>query len=97
MLNSVDNSIALSYANATKVPTKIDTNNDIKLKEQTDKFEAFFIKKILDVSIKHDNKLFSKDAGDKIYNSMYNDAISNAMGGKFGISEILFDFLKQKG
>ncbi len=97
MLSSVDNSIALSYANATKVPTKIDIKNDIKLKEQTDKFEAFFIKKILDVSMKHDNKLFQKDAGDKIYNSMYNDAISQSMGGKFGISQMLFDFLKQRG
>jgi Rod binding domain-containing protein len=97
MINSVDNSIALSYANATKVPTKMDTDNDKKLKEQTDNFEAFFIKKILDVSIKHDNKLFAKDAGDKIYNSMYNDAISKAMGGKFGFSQMLFDFLKQRG
>jgi Rod binding domain-containing protein len=96
-MNSMDNSIALSYANVTKVPTKIDTANNVKLKEQTDKFEAFFIKKILDVSLKHDNKLFAKDAGDKIYNSMYNDAISKAMGGKFGFSQMLFDFLKQRG
>ena len=97
MLSSVDNSIALSYTNKTLVPAKIDTENDKKLKEQTDKFEAFFIKKILDVSMKHDSKLFQKDAGDKIYNSMYNDAISQSIGGKFGISQMLFDFLKQRG
>ncbi|NOX14534.1 MAG: rod-binding protein [Epsilonproteobacteria bacterium] len=97
MFNSIDNSIAFSYADAVKIPTKMDINNDVKLKKETDAFEAFFIKKILDVSLKHDNKLFAKDAGDKIYNSMYNDAISRAMGGKFGLSQMLFDFLKHKG
>ncbi len=97
MLNGIDNAVDFSYANTTKIPTKLDINNDKKLKEQTDSFEAFFIKKILDVSLQHDNKLFAKDAGDKIYNSMYNDAISRAMGGKFGFSQMLFDFLKHRG
>jgi len=91
----IDNSVALSYLDATKIPLHVDKSNDKKLKEETDKFEAFFIKKILDVSLKNDNTLFGKDAGDKIYHSMYNDAISNKMGGKFGFSQMLFDFLKQ--
>ena len=91
----VDNSIALMQS--TYSPKNIDISNstDAKLKEQTDKFEAFFIKKVLDISLKNDNKLFEKDAGDKIYNSMYNDTMSNALTGKFGFSEMLFDFLKE--
>ena len=97
MTSSIDNQVALSYANSMKVPSNLRNANDIKLKETTDKFEAFFIKKILDVSLKNENTLFQKDAGDKIYNSMYNDAISNAMGGKFGFSQMLFDFLKDRG
>jgi len=92
---NIDNSVAFSYIDAVKIPSHVDNADDIKLKEQTDKFEAFFIKKILDVSLKSDNTLFGKDAGDKIYHSMYNDAISNKMGGKFGFSQMLFDFLKQ--
>ncbi len=96
MLNSVDNSVAYSYANALHVPKDLSSLNDKKLKEETDKFEAFFIKKILDVSIKHEDGLFGKDAGDKIYSSMYNDAISNQMGGKFGFSQMLYDFLKSR-
>jgi len=92
---NIDNSVAFSYIDAAKIPSHVDQSNDAKLKEQTDKFEAFFIKKILDVSLKNDNTLFGKDAGDKIYHSMYNDAISNKMGGKFGFSQMLFDFLKQ--
>ncbi len=97
MVSSIDNSVASSYIGAIKTPLHVDTVNDKKLKEATDKFEAFFIKKILDVSMKSNNSLFGKDAGDKIYHSMYNDAVSNSMGGKFGLSQLLFDFLKQKG
>jgi len=91
----IDNSIALMQS--TYSPKDILNSNivDAKLKEQTDKFEAFFIKKVLDISLKNDNKLFEKDAGDKIYNSMYNDTMSNALTGKFGFSEMLFDFLKE--
>lgn len=91
----IDNSVALMQT--TYSPENIDLTNstDARLKDQTDKFEAFFIKKVLDISLKNDNKLFEKDAGDKIYNSMYNDTMSNALTGKFGFSEMLFDFLKE--
>ena len=89
----IDNTVALMQT--TYSPKNITNTNDVKLKEQTDKFEAFFIKKVLDISLKNDNKLFEKDAGDKIYNSMYNDTMSNALTGKFGFSEMLFDFLKE--
>jgi Rod binding domain-containing protein len=95
---SIDNSVAmLNYKYGSTPAIKIDNSYNTKLKEQTDKFEAFFIKKILDISIKHENSIFGKDAGDKIYNSMYHDFLSNSMSGKFGFSELLFDFLKQRG
>lgn len=66
------------------------------LKEQTDAFEAFMIKSVLDISLKIENPLFGKDAGDDIYSSMYNDAISKALGGGLGFSELLFNFLKER-
>ena len=97
MNTTIDNSIAKSYIGKLNIPSNLAKDNDAKLKEQTDKFEAFFIKKVLDVSLKNDNPLFGKSAGDGIYQSMYNDAISESMGGKFGLSQILFNFLKQKG
>ena len=78
-------------------PSKTITNkDDKKLKEQTDNFEAFMIKKVLDISIKLENPLFGKDAGDKIYNSMYNDTFSKAMSGGLGYSELLYNFLKEQ-
>lgn len=93
----VDNSLALMHAQIDKNSIEAKADNDKALKEQTDKFEAFFIKKVLDISLKNENTLFPKDAGDKIYNSMYNDAMSNSLSGSFGFSELLFNFLKQKG
>jgi len=90
---NIDNTIALENFNNKKI--KLDKTTDAKLKEQTDKFEAFFLKQIFDISLKSENSLFEKDAGDKIYHSMYNDALSNAMSGSFGYSELLYNYLKQ--
>ncbi len=90
----IDNFVALSNLNKPKIDLK--NEDDVKLKEQTDKFEAFFIKQILDISLKNENSLFPKDAGDKIYKSMYNEAMSDNLSGSFGYSELLFNFLKRE-
>ena len=96
-----DNSVALM--NANYAPTLGNTKSlstsqsDALLKEQTDKFEAFFLKQILDITSqdKEDNSLFPKEAGDKIYQSMYNDTMSQALSGGLGISELVFNYLKE--
>ncbi|EAK1252359.1 hypothetical protein BEC43_10235, partial [Campylobacter jejuni] len=67
------------------------------LKEQTNAFEAFFLKQVLDVSLKSQNSLFGKDASDEIYSSMYNDTMSKALSGGMGFSKLLYDFLKERG
>jgi len=69
---------------------------DRELKEKTDQFEALIVKTLLDVSMKDSNNLFGKDAGDKIYQSMFREEISKISAGGFGISETLFKFLKDK-
>ena len=92
-ISSIDSSIALDALNTKKFTP---TNDDVKLREQTDQFEAFLLKKVLDISLKSEHKLFGKDAGDKIYQSMYNDTFSKAIGGNIGFSQMLFDFLKEQ-
>ena len=94
---SIDTTVVLSSFDP-KIDPRHDTlsEGDEKLKEQTDQFEAFLLKKVLDISLKHDNKLFGKDAGDKIYQSMYNDTFSKALSGDIGFSQMLFDFLKEQ-
>ncbi len=91
---TIDNSIIASTAFDPKNIVK--TDDDKKLKAQTDNFEAFMIKKVLDISLKRENTLFGKDPGDKIYNSMYNDTMSKALSGGLGYSELLFNFLKEQ-
>ncbi len=88
----VDHSVALM--NATYQPKAV-ANNDALLKEQTDQFEAYFVKQVLDIAMKSDSGLFPKDAGDKIYKSMYNDTMGTALSGGLGLSQMLFDFLKE--
>lgn len=93
----IDNTLAIDSFNSAKFNNiKNSKNNDVELKKQTNAFEAFFIKTILDISIKSDNALFPKDAGSKIYNSMYNDTMSQALSGNFGFSKLLFNYLKQR-
>lgn len=91
----IDNSVvaATAFDPTVNQTTGLD---DAKLKEQTDQFEAFLIKKILDISLTQENSLFGKDAGDKIYQSMYNDTMSKALSGGMGYSELLFNFLKEQ-
>jgi Rod binding domain-containing protein len=91
---TIDNSIALTSFNNQDI--KVDTLDEKRLKESTDAFEAFLVKKVLDISLKNENSIFGKDAGDKIYNSMYNDTMSKSLSGGFGFSELLFNFLKDE-
>ncbi len=91
---NVDHSIALMNANYQ--PTKQSTlDTDKQLKEQTDQFEAYFLKQVLDIAMKSESGLYPKDAGDKIYKSMYNDTMSTALSGGLGLSQMLFEFLKE--
>lgn len=85
--------------NALNEPSKrykSEAEFDAALREQTDAFEAFLIKSVLDISLKNKVSLFGKDASDEIYSSMYNDAISKALSGGMGFSELLFNFLKER-
>jgi len=95
---SIDNTLAVNsfdLETENKINTK-KTDDEKRLRESTDAFESFLVKKVLDISLKNQNSIFGKDAGDKIYNSMYNDTMSKALSGGFGFSELLFNFLKDE-
>ena len=66
------------------------------LREQTDAFESFFVKMVLDIAIKTENPLFGKDAGDEIYGSMHRQTMSEALSGGFGFSDIIYDYLLER-
>ncbi|MCW8896321.1 MAG: rod-binding protein [Sulfurimonas sp.] len=82
-----------------QVPT-IDANtDDAKLREQTDAFESVILKMLMDNAMKDEKNIFSaqNDPGDKIYKSMYRDELAKASAGGFGFSQMLYDYLSQKG
>ena len=89
----IDNYVALHQANNLHISK---TDNLKQLKKQTDNFEAVILKHFLDESLKMDNSLFPKSAGQNIYNSMYKDTLSKELSGGFGYSELLFNYLKEK-
>jgi len=93
-LNPLNSSIQNS-----PVPNIDEDAEDAKLKEQTDAFEAIIVKMLLDNAAKDEKNLFSSqnDPGDKIYKSMYRDELSKASAGSFGFSQMLYDYLSQKG
>ena len=66
------------------------------LREQTDAFESFFVKMVLDIAIKTENPLFGKDAGDEIYGSMYRQTMSEALSGGFGFSDMIYNYLLER-
>jgi len=90
----IDTTTAL-YSAQSKVPTVNKDVDDEALHAQTDKFEALLLKTLLDTSMKSEDPLYGKSPGDKIYKSMYRDQIAEASSGGFGLSELLFNFLKE--
>ena len=78
-----------------KTENRLDST-DKALREQTDKFEAIFIKTLLDVSLNLDNPLYPKQPGRDIYNSMFKEQLAENLSGSFGYSELLFNYLKEQ-
>lgn len=90
----IDSTAAL-YSAQTKAPTINKEVDDVALRAQTDKFEALMLKTLLDTSMKDEDPLYGKSPGDKIYKSMYRDQVAETVSGGFGLSELLFNFLKE--
>lgn len=72
------------------------SDEDKKLKEQTNQFESLLLKIMLEMAIKNDDGLYPKQPGSDIYHSMYIDQLSQNLSGSFGYSELLFNFLKDQ-
>jgi len=91
----IDSSMAL--LNASRTPDARLSGDDARLKEKADDFESIILKQMLDIAMNDERStLFPKSAGHKIYQSMYNDTMSQSLSGGFGFSQMLFDFLSKK-
>lgn len=81
------------------VPNITEKENEAAIREKTDQFEALIVKMLLDNAMKDEKNIFSdgKDPGDRIYKSMYRDELAKASAGGFGFSQMLFEYLTQRG
>lgn len=79
---------------AKSTPKIEKTDDDSRLREQTDAFEALILKHMLDTALKTEDSLYPKAPGHDIYDSMYRDTLSESLSGSFGFSDLLFDYLK---
>ncbi len=80
--------------NASSSLQKLQANEDKKLREQTDNFEALFLQIMLKDAIKNENPLYPKQPGSDIYHSMYIENLASTLSGSFGYSELLFNYLR---
>lgn len=89
----ITNSVDINSINQKKYEN-INTENlkDDKLKAVCDDFEAFFLKQMMDVSLKS-STIAGEEAGSDIIKGMYTESISNQAAGGMGISNILYEFL----
>ena len=70
-------------------------NDDKRLKEACDDFEAFFMQQFLEISLKN-TKIAGEAVGSEIIKGMYAESLSKAGSGSVGISDMLYKFLTQQ-
>ena len=93
-MSTIDNSmITLGMYNKVDISK---TENLKKLKQSCDNFESEILQFFLKESLKQENTLFPKSAGEDIYKSMHTQELSKELSGGFGYSKLLFDHLKDK-
>lgn len=90
------NLVNMSLIENNKKFDAIETKNleDKELRKVSDDFEAFFLKQIMDISLKSTN-VAGEAAGSDIIKGMYTDTISNSAKGSLGISNMLYEFLSE--
>lgn len=91
-----NNLVNMSVINNAKKFDNIKTDNleEQQLKKVSDEFEAFFLKQIMDISLKS-TKVAGESAGSDIIKGMYTQAVSDSSAGSLGISNMLYEFLSK--
>lgn len=91
----ISNNVDINSLNQKKYENINTKNlNDDKLKSVCDDFEAYFLKQMMDVSLKN-STIAGEEAGSDIIKGMYTDTVSTHAAGGMGISDILYDFLSR--
>jgi len=89
-INTIKKSPADSYKNLDS--SKLE---DDSLRKVSNDFEAFFMKQLLDISLK-DSTFAGQGSGSDIIKGMYTDTMSRQSAGTVGISDMLYTFLSER-
>ena len=89
-INTIKKSPAENYKNIDS--SKLEDDN---LRKVSNDFEAFFMKQLLDISLK-DSTFAGEGSGSDIIKGMYTDTISRQSAGTLGISDMLYNFLSER-
>lgn len=89
-INTIKKSPADSYKNLD-----LSKLEDDSLRKVSNDFEAFFMKQLLDISLK-DSTFAGQGSGSDIIKGMYTDTISRQSAGTLGISDMLYNFLSER-
>lgn len=89
-INTIKKSPADSYKNLDSSKFEDDS-----LRKVSNDFEAFFMKQLLDISLK-DSTFAGQGSGSDIIKGMYTDTISRQSAGTLGISDMLYNFLSER-
>ncbi len=94
---NTNNLVNMSLINNNKKFDNIQTKNmeDEQLRKVSNEFEAFFLKQIMDTSLKTIN-IAGETTGSDIIKSMYTQGISDASSGTLGISNMLYEYLSEQ-
>lgn len=92
-----NNLINMQAINNAKKFDNLNTKNleDEQLRKVSNDFESFFLKQIMDVSLKT-TKVAGEGAGSDIIKGMYTQAVSEESSGSLGISNMLYEFLSRQ-
>ncbi len=91
--NLINKSLIDNYKKFDNIQTK--NMDDKRLKEVSDEFESFFLKQILDTSLKS-TKVAGEGTGSDIIKGMYTQAMSDVGAGGLGISNMLYEYLSKE-
>lgn len=89
-INTIKKSAVDEYKNLNSAKLE-----DEGLRKVSDDFEAFFMKQLLDISLK-DSTLAGEGSGSDIIKGMYTDTVSRQSSGTLGISDMLYNFLSER-
>jgi len=94
-VNSLNTYKDANINNVLKSTHNVKNASNNKLREASDSFESFFVQQMLEISTKNLH-LAGEGTGSEIIKGMYIETISRTSSGGVGISDMIYNYLKDQ-